>query len=198
VRAMRRGRAPDRSLWPAFPFPFFTEMTDTDLRDLWAFLRTLPPVSREDTPHDLRPGGLARWAYHTFAFSPRRFRPPTGDPVLDRGAYLVGVVAHCEGCHSPRNSFGNPSHRFSFAGASGPPSHTPNITPHADGLADWTELDWTWFLESGMLPDGDAVGGDMTHVIHEGTARLTPEDRAAIAAWMRSLPPKPSPPDDAE
>jgi mono/diheme cytochrome c family protein len=198
VRAMRRGKSPDRSLWPAFPFPFFTEMTEADLSDVWAFLRTVEPVVQDDIPHDLKPGGLARWGYHTFAFSPRRFKPPTGDPVLDRGAYLVGVVGHCEGCHSPRNAFGNPSNRHAFAGAEGPPYDTPNLTPHADGLAAWTVSDWTWFLESGLLPDGDAVGGGMGHVVREGTSRLTPEDRAAIAAWMMALPPEPSPEDDAE
>jgi len=192
VRAIRRGKSPERRLWPAFPFPFFTKMTDADLADLWAFLRALPPVEQEERPHEIRPGGLARWAWHTFAFSPDPFRPPDGDARLVRGAYLVEAVGHCAGCHTPRNAFGNPSRRHPYAGAQGPPYDTPNITPHADGIGDWSRADLVWFLESGMTPDGDAVGGGMRHVIRDGTSMLPPADREALATFFGSLPPEPS------
>jgi cytochrome c553 len=44
IRAMREGRRPDGSnYFPAFPYPSFTRINDADLRDLWAYLRTLPP-----------------------------------------------------------------------------------------------------------------------------------------------------------
>lgn len=192
TRAMRRGRSPDRRLWPAFPFPFFTKMTDGDLADLWAFLRTVPSVTQEDRPHEIRPGGLARWAWHTFAFSPRPFRPPAGDDALARGAYLTEAVGHCEGCHTPRNAFGNPSRRRPYAGASGPPYDVPNITSHPDGLADWSRADLLYFLETGLTPDGDAVGAGMRHVIRDGTAHLPPADREALATFVAALPPEAS------
>src|SRR2546421_11005074 len=44
IRAIRVGERPDGSnYFPAFPYPSFTKIVDRDLRDLWAYLRTLPP-----------------------------------------------------------------------------------------------------------------------------------------------------------
>jgi cytochrome c553 len=47
MRAMRHGRRPDgANYFPAFPYPSFTSIADSDLRNLWAYLRTLPASSR--------------------------------------------------------------------------------------------------------------------------------------------------------
>ena len=60
IRAMRLGERPDGAhYFPAFPYPSFTKISDSDLRDLRAFLHTLPPSSRVNQEHDLRfPFGL--------------------------------------------------------------------------------------------------------------------------------------------
>lgn len=45
VRALREGRRPDgRMLSPAMPIGITRGMTDTELRALWSYLRTLPPL----------------------------------------------------------------------------------------------------------------------------------------------------------
>ena len=62
-----------------------------------------------------------------------------------------------------------------------------NITPHADGLAKWTDKDIAYLLETGQTPDGDSVGGSMTDV-STNTGMLTAEDRNAMAAYLKSLP----------
>ena len=55
MRAMRLGERPDGAhYFPAFPYPSFTRISDSDLRDLWAFLRTLAPSPRASQSHDLR------------------------------------------------------------------------------------------------------------------------------------------------
>jgi hypothetical protein len=79
-----------------------------------------------------------------------------------------------------------------FAGARNPEGkgRIPNITPHKDGLADWTEEDIAYLLETGNTPDFDVIGGIMAPV-QENMAKLKPEDRAAIAAYLKSLPPLP-------
>jgi cytochrome c553 len=60
VRAMRQGVRPDgANYFPAFPYPSYTKISDADLRDLWAYLRTVPPDPRASKPHDL--GFLYRW-----------------------------------------------------------------------------------------------------------------------------------------
>jgi mono/diheme cytochrome c family protein len=67
----------------------------------------------------------------------------------------------------------------------------PNITQK--GLGDWSEKDIAYFLETGQTPDGDSVGGSMARVI-KNTSQLSPADRAAIADYLKSLPPVDGPP----
>jgi mono/diheme cytochrome c family protein len=69
--------------------------------------------------------------------------------------------------------------------------HVPNITPHPDGIGDWSETDIAYALESGFDPDFDSFGGPMVEV-QENMARLPAEDRAAIAAFLKSIPALPS------
>ena len=70
----------------------------------------------------------------------------------------------------------------------------PNITPHAEGLKDWSVLDIAYFLESGFTPDFDTVGGAMVKV-QENMARLPDTDREAIAAYLKTVPARPDPGD---
>jgi hypothetical protein len=64
----------------------------------------------------------------------------------------------------------------------------PDITPDRDnGIGRWSASDIDYFLETGMLPDGDFTGGSMGAVIEDNTSHLTREDRRAIAAYLRSL-----------
>ncbi len=67
----------------------------------------------------------------------------------------------------------------------------PNITQK--GLGDWSEKDIAYFLETGELPDGDSAGGSMARVI-KNTSQLSPQDRSAIAEYLKSLPPVDGPP----
>jgi hypothetical protein len=65
----------------------------------------------------------------------------------------------------------------------------PNITPDAEtGIGQWSADDLAYLLETGMLPDGDFIGGLMGEAV-EFYARLPPEDREALAEYVLSLPP---------
>jgi mono/diheme cytochrome c family protein len=65
VRAMRHGVRPDgANYYPAFPYPSFTGITDRDLADLWAYLKTLPP--------DPRPTGRTTFASRIAGAIPSR------------------------------------------------------------------------------------------------------------------------------
>ena len=94
ISAMRLGVRPDGAhYFPAFPYPSFTKITDPDLKDLWAYLRSLPPSGRASQPHDLRfPFGwrFLIWGWKWLFFSPEPFiADPAKSAVLNRGAYLV-------------------------------------------------------------------------------------------------------------
>jgi mono/diheme cytochrome c family protein len=76
VRAMRLGLRPDGAhYFPAFPYPSFTKMNDADLKDLWAYLRSLPADATPNRAHDLQfPFGfrflLAGWKWLYFTPGP--------------------------------------------------------------------------------------------------------------------------------
>jgi mono/diheme cytochrome c family protein len=133
------------------------------------------------------------------AFTP----DPAKSAQYNRGAYLVNGPGHCAECHSPRNFLGGIIESERFAGGPAPDGSdwVPNITPAGLQSGDeiWSEKDIVGFLENGITPSGDFAGGPMAEVIRN-TALLTPEDRAAIAAYVAALPPRqgPTPPPKKE
>jgi mono/diheme cytochrome c family protein len=197
IRAMRLGRSPSgRPYAPAFPYASFTGMTDSDLLDLFAYLKSQERVVNENREHDVSRlyGGrfaIGYWRISGFKMGP--FEAETDrSAAWNRGAYLSEAVGHCGECHTPRNKIGVPKKGKYLAGNREPPEQGPNITPHPEGLEAWSESDWSTLLELGMLPDGDFVGGPMGELIEHGTSRLTEADRAAMVEYLRSVPPKPS------
>ncbi len=197
IRALREGLRPDGAhYYPAFPYPSYTGMSERDMRDLKAYLFSQEPAAVPNRPHELGfPFGyrIALWPWKLLFFEPgRRAEDPSKDAQWNRGAYLVEHLGHCGECHTPRNLLGAVQRDRRMAGnPSGPDGKkVPNITPHPDqGIGDWSDSDLTYFLKTGFLPDGDFAGGAMTDVIEESSSHLSDEDRAAIAAYLRSLPP---------
>ena len=197
IRALREGRRPDgANYYPAFPYPSFTRIADADLRDLWAYLRTLPPSARPSQSHDL--GFIFRWRlllwpWKWLFFTPGAFQPDAkATAVMNRGAYLVQALGHCGECHTPRNFLGGAKQSRFLAGAKLGKSVTPNLTPTR--LKKWGDKDLADFLASGLTPDGDVVGEAMGEVITNTTGKLTPPDLAALIAYLRSLPALPDEP----
>jgi len=197
VNAMKFGFGPDgEHLYPAFPYTSYQRLRVEDLMDLKAYLDTLPPVATDAPPHEvpfpfnIRRGiGLWKLLY----VDGETLDTGGLDPVRARGAYLVEALGHCQECHTPRNFIGGRIATRAFAGGRAPEGEgrIPNITPHEDGIGDWAETDIATALQSGFTPDFDSLGGTMARVVRN-TAQLTPEDRAAIAAYLKSLPPIPS------
>jgi mono/diheme cytochrome c family protein len=191
MRAMREGRRPDgANYFPAFPYPSFTLISDADLRDLWAYLRSLPPSSRPSEPHDL--GFLYRWRFSVAIWKWLFFAPgpPAPDAAksaqLNRGAYLVRALGHCGECHTPRNFMGGPKQDRFLAGAK---DVAPNLTPTR--LKSWADGELRDFLTTGLTADGDVPAKEMGEVIANTTSQLSPEDLGAMIAYLRSLPPLP-------
>ena len=192
--AMMRGTSPDGwHLYPVFPYTSFQRMRLDDVRDLFAYIKTLPPVAGVVEDNDLpvhfkirRTIGIWKLLY----MDGKPFQPdPSKSAQWNRGAYLVNGPAHCVECHSPRNFIGGIIESQRFAGGPDPEGDggwVPNITQK--GIGDWSEKDIATMLETGDLPDGDRVGGAMVKVMRN-TAQLSAEDRAAIAAYIKSLPP---------
>lgn len=187
--AVLKGTSPDGShYYPAFPYTSYARMSDGDVADLWAFMQTLPAVTRENEPHELGfPFNirltLGGWK---LLFFNDEYVATADTPELERGRYLVEALGHCAECHTPRNAIGGLDLARWMDGAPIPGSKgkTPGITP---AHLDWSVTDIAYYLETGFTPDFDSAGGEMAAVV-QNTSRLSAEDRAAIAAYVKALP----------
>jgi mono/diheme cytochrome c family protein len=198
VRALREGERPDGAhYFPAFPYPAFTRISNADLRDLWAYLRTLKPVAQPSKPHDL--GMLYRWRFTLWGwkwlfFVPGEFRPDAAkSAAVTRGAYLAQALGHCGECHTPRNLLGGPKKDRYLAGAKlAEETSAPNLTPTR--LKKYGDGELKDILQSGLFPDGDVMGDTMSEVVRNTTSQLTAQDLDALMAYLRSLPALPGEP----
>ncbi len=194
IRAMRYGTRPDGAAYfPAFPYPSFTMITDSDLRDLWAYLRTVPPNAAPNKKHDL---GIFGWRFPLkfwkwMFFKPHLFEADAkASAQINRGAYLVRTLGHCGECHTPRNLIGVPRQDRYLAGGKGPDGKkVPDLSP--THLRKWTNEDIKDCMTTGVLPDGDLVGEAMGTVVKFSLSKITDSDLDAIIAYLRSLPPMP-------
>ena len=197
VSALRHGVAPDgRHYFPVFPYPSYTGITDEDLLDIKAYLFTVPPLPVKNKPHDINPLFEQRFLisiWKVLFFSPGPFRSdPEKSQDWNRGAYLVRAMGHCGECHTPRNILGAMKGDMAFAGTTKGPEGgiVPNITSDKKtGVGDWPESDLQSLFDSGMLPDGDFVGGAMGEVVDDTTSRLSKDDLRALILYLRSIPP---------
>ncbi|MCA6119198.1 cytochrome c [Bradyrhizobium sp. WSM 1738] len=197
ANALLSGVSPDGyHYYPAFPYASYAKMRISDIRDLMAYLRTLPAVSGKPPPHVLAvPFRIRRllglWKLLFFDRTPI-VHDPERSAAWNRGRYLVEALAHCAECHSSRNAFGAIKPETRFAGGPDPEGvgYIPNITQGRIG--DWTAADIAEVLKSGSTPNFGRIGSSMTGVV-TNTAMLPHGDLEAIATYIKSLPSRPTP-----
>lgn len=192
TRAMREGVARDGShLLPAFPYTHFTKLTDDDVKALYAFFMTRPPVvvtERENTipfPFNVR----ALQAGWKLLFFDRGVYQPVaakGEP-WNRGAYLAEGITHCAACHTPRNRLGAEQDNAAYAGAPfdgwlAPPLNAANPAP-----VPWTQPDLYDYLRRGESERHGVAKGAMATVIHSGLAKLPDADIQALATYFADI-----------
>ena len=200
ITATRAGRRPNgERLIPVHPYTVFNGMAEQDLKDVVAYLRSVPPINRATPAKKISvpmfesvflPAWLATFAAIE---SPPKSAATSG---VARGEYLTRAVSHCGECHTPRTMTMAVDNTRFLAGnqkGKGPEgSAVPNITPDREtGLGSWTEEQITDYLETGNKPDGDVSGGLMMEVIQGSSAGykdLTKADRQAIAKYLKTIP----------
>ena len=193
VTAMTEGTAPDgEHLYPAFPYPSYRHMRRDDVRDLFAYLKTLPAVAGRVRPHDLKfPFDIRRTVglWKLLFLDGEGFTPdPKQSAEWNRGAYLVNGPGHCAECHSSRNAFGAIVASRRFDGGPSPTDQGGVPSIRQDKLADWSVADIVGTLTTGDTPDSDRVGGPMVDVVRN-ISQLSDADRHAMAVYIKSLPP---------
>lgn len=192
VTAMWKGTSPrDTHYFPAFPYTSYQRMSLPDVRDLFAYLKTLPQVEGRVRDHDVGFPFNIRRLVGGWKFLFLDGRPLVPDPAQsaewNRGAYLINGPGHCAECHSPRNVLGGIVASQRFAG--GPDMESDGFVPNITQahLKDWSAQDFEDFLKDGGTPTG-SVSGSMRRVI-KNTSQLSDEDRKAMAVYLKSLPP---------
>ncbi len=199
VNAFWNGVNPEgKHYYPSFPYTSYTGVTREDLVAMMAYLMSLEPARKKNREHDLAwymSTRLAAGTWKNLYFKPARFKPDeTKGDQWNRGAYLARHLGHCGECHTPRNEFGVLQTDEEYAGSRLGDEKIPNITQHrVDGIGRWSVSDIEYFLDIGMLPDGDFAGSSMVDVIEDSTSKLTREDRLAIAVYVKSVPPREDP-----
>jgi mono/diheme cytochrome c family protein len=196
VNAMKRGTGrKGEHLYPAFPYASYSLLKTSDVRDLHAYMLTLPASSTPSKPHELKfPFSirLAVGGWKFLYFKPTEFvADTTKSPAWNRGRYLAEGPAHCAECHSPRNALGGLEPGKEYVGAPNLEAggrFANNITPSKDGIGDWTAQDMADFLKSGTDKCFNEPAG-MKEVL-ESTKNYSDEDAAAMGEYFHSLPAK--------
>jgi mono/diheme cytochrome c family protein len=193
ANALMAGVSPGgQHLYPAFPYPSYTRMSVKDVRDLYAFLKTPPPVAGRAPPNKL-----------AFPFSIRRavgvwkllYMPATSPPLAEdpagpeaRGRYLIEGPGHCGECHTPRTFLGGMVWSRRLTGAPLPDGKGKSRNITATGLADWSESDIAYALSTGLTPSGDSLGGPMAEIVRN-LAEVPQDDLTAIARYLKTFKP---------
>jgi len=189
-RAMRQGVARDGShLYPALPYEHFTHVSDDDLEAIYAFLMTRQPVARQAPENQLLPGLgfrplLAGWKL--LFLRQTEFQPLASESASwNRGKYLVDGLAHCGGCHTPRNLAGGEESGREFAGGVAEGWNAPALDETNPSAARWNVASLFAYLKRGSDSGHGAAGGPMGPVV-EGLSRLNDADVEAIAVYIDS------------
>ena len=194
-RAMHNGRSKEgRLLYPAFPYPEYTQITREDSDAIFAFLMSLPPAEQPRRAPELRfpynsQAVLAVW--RALFFEPGTFEPDrTKSPEWNRGAYLLRGLGHCVACHGGRNVFGATSEQLELSGGVIPMQdwYAPSLlSPAEAGVSDWEIEDIVDLLKKGVSRRS-SVMGPMAEVVFRSTQHLNDADLRALAVFLRSLP----------
>lgn len=192
-RALHLGLSRDGALlYPAFPYPNFTALTQDDAHALWEYLKTVTPVSRRSTPHTLRFPYKYRplmSVWRAIYFRPGVFQPDANQSAAwNRGAYLTEAVAHCNLCHLARNSLGAPQSPDESRGGSVLGWYAPALNKSSEaGVQNWTTEDIVDLLHSGRTRSA-ATLGPMAEVVFESLQHAPRADIEAIATYLKAQP----------
>ena len=193
TRAVREGKGRHgENLYPAMPYNAYVKVSDQDMRDLWAYMQTVPAVDNEVVsnqlpfPFNIR---LMMMGWNLLFFDNTPFEPVAGATgQINRGAYLVDGLGHCAACHTPKNFLGGDKGGAYLQGGELAGWHAPQITgnPYV-GIGGWSDTQVVQYLKTGSNHVAVA-SGPMAEAVTNSTQHMHDEDLYAIAAYLKTLP----------
>ena len=188
TRAMREGLDPQgRHYYPAFPYDYFTRLSDADVAALYAYVMTREPVRATPPANRMLVPRFAVGLWKSKYFEAGRFRPdPARDARWNRGAYLAEALAHCSACHTPRNALGAERRERYMAGGEVGGWHAPALNRDSPSPVPWTQRALTLYLATGLVDEHAITAGPMAPVVHN-LAYASRDDVEALSIYVMSL-----------
>lgn len=194
-RAITTGVSRDgHALFPVMPYKNFAQMPPEDIKDIIAYLRSLPSI-RHDVPAS-EPDFPMNFIINTIPTPSQGGKRPAPTDAIAYGRYVT-TFASCAECHTQRDAQGNPVPGMDFAGGSSFPLPTgtvysANITPAKSGIGSWTRdafiARFKAYADGKIQPD-----------VHEGEhnsvmpwtmyAGMSEQDLGAIYDYLHTLKP---------
>jgi mono/diheme cytochrome c family protein len=201
-RAMHKGIARDGShLYPAFPYNHFTLIDDQDVSAIYAYLMTrrpqhnVVPAPKLPFPLNIR---LMMAGWNLLFFHDGRFHAdPDQSTAWNRGAYIAEGLGHCGACHTPHNAFGAEIASAHFGGGHSDGWLAPALNHASPAPAPWTKDELVTYLGNGFVQTHGMAAGPMASVT-QNLQRMSKPDLDALATYVASFEPPPSPTRTAE
>lgn len=208
-KAMREGVSPNGHFYfPAFPYLYFSQITDNDLTAIKTYLDSIPAVHQENLKNEMvfpfnwrfmQLGWRLLFFYKQTKSSPYQYDSKES-AEWNQGAYLVQGLGHCAMCHSPSYHLlsqniplGAPIRKYNLSGAKVQGFLAPNITQA--NLANVPLEEIVDVFTKDHLIGGGKIEGPMLEANHDSLRYLTHDDLLSIATYLKALvtetPPKP-------
>jgi mono/diheme cytochrome c family protein len=187
VDAIRNGKRPDgTTIGPPMAIAYYRNMSDSDVRAIVAYLRTVKPVKNKTEKS-------------TYKIPlPTQYGPavvsvpdvPSTNKVA-YGQYLATALGHCMDCHTPRVNGRHDTGRVGAGGRefetpSGGPITSANLTPaNDDGIAHWTDAEVKNAITLGVRPGRPLV----PVMAFEWYKNMSSNDLDALVVYLRTLKP---------
>ena len=185
VRAIRYGVGHDRRGLLLMPSRVWYYLSDDDLADLVAYLKSLPPLDNEQPKTELGP--LGRVMMTLGQLPPELTRPdvtvidhdgprpvaPEPGVTVEYGEYLARTCALCHGSHFNGQTIRTDAEYL-----------TPNLTPGGE-LRFWSEEDFMKTLRMGVTPSGKQLKSAMPGRYF---GQMTDDELKAVWMYLQSLP----------
>ena len=155
-----------------------------------AYLATVTPVSNAvianqlPFPFNIR---LSMVFWNALNFTPGRYQPnPQKSAEWNRGAYIVEGAAHCGTCHTPKTLLGGDKTDHAAGRAQRCKAGLRRTSPpiHARALAAGRRTISSQYLKTGTNA-WTLASGPMAEAVSHSTSKMTDEDIAAIATYLK-------------
>jgi mono/diheme cytochrome c family protein len=182
VRALRHGVRPSGRPLLGMPSEVWNQLDDSDLAEIIAYVKSVPPVDRELPTSDLKlmgrvmlvAGMIPPEAIPAEIIDHTAARPAAIQPgvTVEYGKYMADIA--CATCHSQDMAGGLLE------------GEGRNLTPAGD-LARWSEDDFIHTLRTGVAPDGNDLDPEL--MPWKQINQLSDDQLRAIWLYLKSLPP---------